>query len=147
MNGNQQMPFAGQRIICFALVFGMTMYAIVAGVVIQNNEGVGLAEEPIEVLDSVVMFVGGAMAAGALAVRMVMNKRAEARDGPDRYLPRLLSRIVPLAMLEAGCLLAITTWMLNGKTVPSLVVACVLLSFAISMVPLRDPDADTTGNA
>ena len=147
MNGYRCMSFSGQRILCFALVFGMTMYAIGAGVAIQNNEGVGLAGEPIEMLDSVVMYVGGAMAAGALAARMVMNKRAEARDGPDRSLPRFLSRIVPLAMLELGCLLAITTWMLNGTAVPSLVVACVLLSIAISMVPLQDPDADTTGNA
>ncbi len=144
MNGNQQMPFAGQRMLCLALVLGMTMYAIAAGVVIQSNDGVGLAGEPIEVLDSVVLFVGGAMAAGALALRKVLSTRAEAREKADRSTPRFLSRIVPLAMLELGCLLAITVWMLNGSAVPALVVACVLLSIAIALVPFQDPDADTT---
>ena len=58
-------------------------------------------------------------------------------------MPRLISRIAPLAILEAGCLFAITAWMLNGQAVPALAVACVLLSIAIAMIPLQDPDADS----
>ena len=53
---------------------------------------------------------------------------------------RFIQRLAPIAMIEAGCLLAITAWMLNGQAVPALVVACVLISIAIAMLPLHDPD-------
>jgi hypothetical protein len=42
-------------------------------------------------------------------------------------------------MLEAGCLMSLTAWLLNGNPVPGLVVAMVLLSLAILIVPMRDP--------
>lgn len=142
MQGTQHMPFSGQRIICLALVFGMTMYAIVAGVIIQSNDGVGLMAEPIEVLDTVALVVGCVAGLAALVLRSALNKRAEARPVEERGVPRFLSRIVPIALCELGCLLAITVWMLNGAAKPSLAVACVLLSIAISIVPFQDPDAD-----
>ena len=41
-------------------------------------------------------------------------------------------------------LFALTVWLLNGKTVPTLAVAMVLLALAIVRVPFRDPDADRT---
>ena len=143
MSGNVNMPFAGQRMICMALVFGMAMYAIVAGVMIKMNDGVGLSEEPIEVLDAVSLGVGIGAAVIAMVVRVMLTKKAEATDKEHRATPRFLSRIVPLAILEGGCLLAITVWMLNGTALPPLAVACVLLSFAIALVPMQDPDADT----
>jgi len=144
MTGTHQIPFSGQRIISFALVFGMTMYAIAAGVILQTNDGVGLLEEPMPVLDTAALVVGCVTGLGALVLRTIMNKRAEAALPEDRQMPRFVSRIVPLAMLELGCLLAITAWMLNGAAKPSLVVACVLLSIAIAIVPFQDPDADAS---
>ena len=143
MNGNVIMPFAGQRMVCMALVFGMAMYAIAAGVLLKTNDGVGLAGEPIEVLDTVALAAGIVLAGVALLVRMLLSKKAEAADKDHRGTPRFLSRLIPLAIIEAGCLLAITAWMLNGKALPSLAVALVLLSIAIAMIPLQDPDADT----
>lgn len=142
MTGTHQIPFSGQRIISFALVFGMTMYAIVAGVILETNDGTGLLAEPMPVLDTVALVVGCATGLAALVLRTVMTKRAEAAALENRQLPRFLSRIVPMAILELGCLLAITVWMLNGAAKPSLVVACVLLSIAIAIVPFQDPDAE-----
>lgn len=142
MSGNVNMPFAGQRMICMALVFGMAMYAIVAGLVLQTNEGAGLADEPIEMLDTVALAVGIAAGVLGMLVRVLLTRKAEAAAKEDRATPRFLSRIVPLAILEGGCLLAITVWMLNGKAVPALAVALVLLSFAIALIPLQDPDAE-----
>ena len=80
MMSSQPYSFAGQRIICLALVLGMTMYAIVAGVVLQSNDGAGLLEEPLEGLDSTVLIVGGVTTAISLVVRLAANKLAEARD-------------------------------------------------------------------
>jgi F0F1-type ATP synthase membrane subunit c/vacuolar-type H+-ATPase subunit K len=142
MSGNVNMPFAGQRMVCMALVFGMAMYAIVAGVMLKMNDGLGLSEEPIEVLDTVALIVGITFAVSAVFVRSLMTKKAKAADKDHRATPRFLSRIVPLAIIEAGCLLAITVWMLNGNALPALAVACVLLSIAIAMIPTQDPDAD-----
>lgn len=143
MSGKIIMPFAGQRIVCVALVFGMLMYAIVAGVMLQMNEGKGIAETPIEELNLIAMILGAALGAGAIAVRLMLNKRAEAVAKEDRGNLRLLSRLVPIAIIEAGCLFAITAWMLNGQAVPALAVACILLSIAIAMIPLHDPDIDS----
>ena len=143
MSGKEIMPFAGQRIVCLALVFGMTMYAIVAGVLLQTNNGVGLVEEPIEELNLVSVILGAAVAISAIGTRLAITKRAEALPKSERALPRLLSRIAPIAILEAGCLFAITAWMLNGQAVPALAVACVLLSIAIAMIPMHDPDAES----
>jgi hypothetical protein len=143
MSGKTSIPFAGQRIVCVALVFGMLMYAIVAGVMLQMNEGNGIAEAPIEELNLIAMILGAALGAGAIAARLTLNKRAEAVAKEDRGNLRLLSRLVPIAIIEAGCLFAITAWMLNGQAVPALAVACILLSIAIAMIPLHDPDIDS----
>ena len=48
--------------------------------------------------------------------------------------------LVPLAILEGGCLFATTVWMLTGNAVPSLAVALVMLAIAIALVPFSDPD-------
>ena len=128
--------------ICIALVFGIAMYAIVVGVILKMNEGIGLSDEPIEVLDTVALAVGITVAVVALLIRWILIKKAEATAKEHRARPRLLSRIIPLTIIEGGGLLAITIWMLNGNAVPSLAVACVLLSLAIALIPLTDPDAD-----
>lgn len=143
MSGNLNVPFAGQRMVCMALVFGMAMYAIAAGVMLKVNDGVGLAEEPIALLNTAALIVGIAVAIIGVFVRILLTKKAEAVDKEHRATPRFLSRIVPLAIIEAGCLLAITVWMLNGSALPALAVACVLLSIAIAMIPTRDPDAES----
>ena len=143
MNGNVDIPFAGQRMICVALVLGMAMYAVVVGVILKLNDGVGMTEEPIEVLDTIALIVGIAVAVLAVFARILIAKKAATADKGQRATPRFLSLVVPLVLLEGGCLLAITVWMLNGNAVPALAVACVLLSIAIAMIPLQDPDTDS----
>jgi hypothetical protein len=140
MNGAP--TFAQQRLIAVALLLGMTFFAVVVAVVLQTNSGKGLAAEPIEVLDTVVLVVGASMAVTAFVLRSLLTAAAE-RAAPDqRPLQRFRAVLVPLATIEGACLFALTVWMLNGKTVPTLVVAMVLLALAIVMVPFHDPDAD-----
>jgi len=140
MNGAP--TFAQQRLVAVALLLGMTFFAIVVAIVLQTNGGKGLAVEPIEVLDTVVLVVGASMAATAFVLRSMLNAAAE-RAAPDqRPLHRFRAVLVPLATIEGACLFALTVWMLNGRTVPTLVVAMVLLALAIGMVPFHDPDAD-----
>lgn len=129
--------------ICFAMVAGMTLFLLVAGVLLESSDGVGLAEEPIESLDTLCMLLGAAMTVGAISSRVILGRRAASLEQPMRSRVQTSSRIIPIAMLEGACLLATVTWLLNGTAVPALVVACVMLSLAIAMVPIRAPDAET----
>lgn len=147
MSSSTPPPFAGQRMICLALVIGMTMYAIAAGVVLQTNDGAGLMPEPIEVLDTIAIALGVAMGVSAYLLRRMLRQKAADRPQSERGTPMFLSRLIPLAMLEGACLFAITAWMLNGKAVPALAVACVLLSIAIAFVPFADDTPMDDGSA
>ncbi|MBL8728344.1 MAG: hypothetical protein JNM25_07940 [Planctomycetes bacterium] len=134
--------FAQQRLIAVALLLGMTFYAVVVAIVLQSNGGRGLAVEPIAVLDTVVLVVGASMAVTAFVLRSLLNAAAD-RAAPElRPLQRFRAVLVPLAAIEGACLFALTVWMLNGRTVPTLAVAMVLLALAIVIVPFSDPDAD-----
>ena len=143
MNGKASIPFAGQKMIYMALVVGIAMYAIVAGLILKSNDGVGIMEEPIQMLDTASSLVGIALALAAIAARIIFNKRASAAELSGRSMQRLLSLLVPIFLLEAACCFAITVWLFNGKAIPSLAVACILLSIAIAMMPLQDPDAES----
>lgn len=136
------MPFAGQKMICMALLVGIALYAILAGVILKSNAGIGILDEPIESLDTAAVVVGIAQTLAAVTLRFLFNKKADAADLADRTTPRLLSRLVPIFILQTACLFAITVWLLNGKAVPALAVACILLSISIALMPLQDPDAD-----
>jgi hypothetical protein len=137
----QPMPFALQRLVFFALLLGMVAYTVVTAVLLQTF-GKGLAESPIAGLDDVAVFAGLAMATGAMLVRRSLQRRAELLPAAERSHARFRATLVPLAILEGGCLLGTTTWLLNGRPVPGLVVGMVLLSLAVLIVPMRDPDAD-----
>lgn len=139
MNGHP--TFAQQRLVAFALLFGITLFAVTVAIVLQQNDGKGLATEPIAALDTVVLVVGGAMAVTAFAVRSLLNGIAERTPRDERGSQRFRAMLVPLAMLEGASLFALTVWMLNGTPVPSLVAAMVLLALAIVLVPFQDPDA------
>ncbi len=134
-------PFAGQRLVCFVLLLGMTAYAIAAAVMLQMNEGVGLADEPNDLLDTIALATGAAIGVVAVALRVFMRSRAETLTGAARSMARFKSILFPLAMLEAGSVFAITVWLLNGAAVPALATALVLLAVAIAIVPFSDPDA------
>jgi len=138
-----QPTFAQQRLVAIALLLGMTFYAVAVAVVLQTNDGKGMAGEPIAVLDTIVMVVGASMAVAAFTMRSMLDRAAQRAAPADRAGHRFRTMLVPLAMLEGACLFALTVWMLNGSTVPSLVTAMVLLALAIVMVPLRDPDDAT----
>jgi hypothetical protein len=138
---NQQIPFAQQRLVLVALLLGMTMYAIAAGIVLQTNDGKGIGGDAVPpFLETIVLVAGVALAAASFQLRSVLTRRAAAAEAEARSAMRFQSRLIPIAMLEGGCLFAITVWLLTGNTVPSLVVALVLLSLAIAQVPFQDPD-------
>lgn len=134
-------PFAAQRIVFLALLLGPTMFAVVAGVVLQTNDGKGMSEEPLEILDTVSIALGAAAAIGAFAVRAALRKMAAGKQGDDRKRAMFASRLVPLAILEGASLFGIVIWMLNGNAVPPLAVAMVVLAIAIAITPFSDPDA------
>jgi hypothetical protein len=137
-----QLPFAHQRLVFFGLLFGMVMYAVTVAVILQVG-GTGLATERIDVLDTIVVAVGGAALAGALTLRSLLRRNVESATGAARSHARFHATLVPIALLEGGVLLALTAWLLNGNPVPNVVVAMVLLAAAIAIVPFADPDAGT----
>lgn len=133
--------FAQMRIVYFGLLMGMVGYAVAAAVVLQGQDGKGLATEPIPLLDAIASAAGGALAVAAFAARAVMRGRLAGKAGAELAAARHAATLLPLAMLEGGCLFCITVWLLNGHPVPPLVVALVLLALAIVVVPFSDPDA------
>lgn len=134
------LPFAMQRLVFLALLAGIAIYAVVVAVMLQQT-GKGLAESPIEVLDTVAIFAGVGLAAAAMLVRRKPRADAERLTGAPRAMASFRATLVPIAILEGGCLLGLTTWLLNGNPVPGLVVALVLLSLAVLIVPFSDPGA------
>jgi hypothetical protein len=141
MSERAPLPFAAQRLVFFALLLGMTMYAIVVAVMLQTSGGKGLAEAPIPQLEVAAVVVGAVSAVVGLALRGGLQRSAAATTGTARSHARFRATLIPLAMLEGGCLFALTVWLLNGAAVPALVVGLVLLSLAIALVPFQDPDA------
>jgi hypothetical protein len=135
------LPFFQQRLVFFALLFGMAMFAVVVAVVLQTGDGTGLGGEPMPMLDMVSIALGAAMAVAAFVVRGTLQRRADAATGAARSHARFRATLVPLALLEGGVLFGLTVWLLNGVAVPPLVVALVLFAAAIAIVPLHDPDA------
>lgn len=139
-SGPRNASFAQQRLIAFALLFGVGAYTLVAAFVLQQNDGKGLQPElPAELAD-VALLLGPAMLVTGLVLRTVMNRRAEALPVDERAPLRFQAMLLPMAVLEAGALFGITIWMLCGKAVPSLATALVLFAAMIAIVPLRDPD-------
>jgi hypothetical protein len=133
--------FATQRLVCIALLLGMTTFAIVVAVVLQQNEGRGLADHRLPELDDAVVFVGIGAGLVALAVRSLLFKLAARSDPEQRGMARFRATLVSLALLEGGCLFGLCVWMLNGNAVPGLAAALALLSLAVLVVPFTDPDA------
>lgn len=130
-------PFVTQRLICFCLVISVTIYAVVAALVLQVHQGQGLLDEVPDVLP---FFIWGGCIACALAAgvtRLLFAHHARHGEQHVRGRMRFLSRLAPLAMLEMGCIAGITGWLLSGDAVPGLALACVLLAFAIALVPLK----------
>lgn len=138
MNGAP--TFAQQRLVSVGMLLGMTFFAVVVAVLLQANEGKGLATEPLAILDTIAMVAGASLAVAALLLRPMLHGAAERAQPDQRPMLRFRAVLVPLAALEGGCLLALTAWLLNGNAVPSLVAAMVLLALAIAIVPFSDPD-------
>lgn len=135
------LPFAMQRIVFFGLLFGMTAYAIAAAIMLQQNGGHGLGTAPVPWLDDAALQVGIVSAVLALLLRVGLGFLANRRSGARRAGLLFHRTLVPLILLEGGCLTGITAWLINGNAVPALAVALVLLAFAIAIVPFQDPNA------
>lgn len=138
--GQTTPPFATQRVVFFALLMGVLGFAAVVAVVIDQNGGNGLAATPSEGMETAAIVVGAGLAMASLLVRRRLQANAAQHAGEARAAARFRATLVPLAMLEGGSLLGLTTWLQNGRAVPGLVVALVLLSLAITIVPFTDPD-------
>lgn len=135
------MPFAARRLVAFALLMGMAMFTIAVAVFLETNEGKGLLVPPMKELDVPVVATAGAACAVALLLRGVLNARALSATAELRDRARMVATVVPMAVLEGACCFALVAWMLNGNAVPNLVAALGVLSCAIAIAPLNDPDA------
>jgi hypothetical protein len=137
---NQVPPFAAQRLIFMALLLGMVMFVIVIAVLLHQQDGKGFLVPPVPALDTAAVILGFATVAGALVLRRFLGRAGAAAAAPARGAARFRAVMIPLAVLESGCVFALTVWLLNGNSVPNLVVALVILSIAIAIVPFTDPE-------
>lgn len=134
------LPFATQRLVAFALLMGMAMFTIAVAVFLEVNDGRGLLSPPMKDLNVPVIAAAATACAVALILRGTLNARALSAPAERRDLARFQAMLLPLAVLEGACCFALVAWMLNGDPVPNLVAALGVLSCAIAIAPLRDPD-------
>lgn len=132
-------PFAVQRLVFLSLLLGIAVFAVVVAFVLQSNDGHGLADPRVPLLDTLSPVLGAVLAASAFTVRSLLQRRAARQDAGQRSQLRFSATLVPLAQLEAGALFGLVVWLLNGNPVPGLVVACVLFSLAVWLVPFHEP--------
>lgn len=133
-------PFAVQRIVCLSLLGGIAMYTVVVAVLLQGNDGKGLGDPVVPILDQIVIWAGAGVALAAFTLRAALMRAVDAAPPAERRDKRFVATLLPLAMLEGGAMLGITVWLINGTAVPNLVTAMVLFAAAILVVPLRDPE-------
>ena len=145
MSTGPQLSFAMQRMVCFALLFGMVMFTIAVAVMLQVNDGKGLLQPPLLELNIPVIATGIAAAATALLLRSTLGRRAEATPKEQRAAARFRATLVPLALLEGACMFALVAWLMNGNPVPNLVVGLGVMSVALAIVPMQDPDQERAG--
>lgn len=134
-------PFAQQRLICLAMLLGMVSYATVVAVMLIQNGFQGMATEHIDWLDLAVPSVGLCCAVLAWVTKRSLSAAAATLFGAARGYAMFRANFIPIAIAEGGCLFGLTAWLLNANAIPHLVTALVLLSIAIWLMPMRDPDA------
>lgn len=134
------LPFSLQRIIFSSLLFVVITFMAVVALMVPGD-GPGLAPEPMAAMDLLAVVFGAITLVAGLFLRWTLHRRADQKQGDARRQARFLATLVPLAVLEGGCLLALVVWMTNGYPLPGLVVALILLSVMIAILPFRDPEA------
>ncbi|MBK8097487.1 MAG: hypothetical protein IPK26_10285 [Planctomycetes bacterium] len=138
MNASAPVPdHRTTMIVCSSLLGGVCLFAIVIAVLLQGD---GTGMQPLEFMNTLSVAVGASLLPVALLLRSTLRQRAEQKTGADRARARFAAVLVPIAVLEGGMMLGLTTWMMNGTPMPGLVVACVLLAAAIGILPFRAPD-------
>ncbi|HEX6810875.1 MAG TPA: hypothetical protein VF384_04555 [Planctomycetota bacterium] len=143
MTTNERTPptFAQQRVISLGLLLGMLSYGMVVAVMLIQNGNQGMATEHIEWLDIAVPATGVACAVLAVLIRRAVSASAAPLFGAARSNAMFRATLVPMAIVEGGCLFSLTAWLLNANMLPHLATALVLLTLSISFMPFRDPDA------
>lgn len=131
--------FAQQRLVCIALILAMGLMAGVFALVLEPGQ---LLVEPqqSQTLLTINWVAGVVSLLAAVTVRLFCRSRAEAAKAEERAKWRYLSSFLPIVILEGGFLLGMVSWVLTGETVPALVFASLQFVFALSFVPLTDPD-------
>ena len=132
-------PFAQQRLVCIALIIAMAVMAAVFALVLEPGQ---LLVEPLasQTLVTINWVAGVVALLAAVTVRIFFRSRAEAAKAEDRAKWYYLSSIVPIAILEGGFMLGMVSWVLTGETLPALAFASLQFVFALSFVPLTDPN-------
>lgn len=128
---------AQQRLVLMALVVGMALYIVATAVVLQANDGRGLAADPIPALGTAAAVLGITTATAAIVLRTLLRARAAGDGDGDGERARFTADLVAIALLEAGSLFGTTTWLLTGAAMPGLATALLLLAIAIALLPIR----------
>ena len=129
--------FAVQRAICLAVV-SLTL-TICGGALVMREAPLG--KDPFVALDPVIMILAPASVLLALVYRSVAKRRAARLSGAQRAGMLFTSRLIPLAILEGGALIAAVAYYLGAPATPALVVMVALPLLMLGLVPLTDPDA------
>lgn len=132
-------PFARQRLICLLLLLGVGAYAAVTAFVLQSNEWRGLEPPTGAALADLAWPLCAGIVAGAVVMRGTLRRAAQAAPPEQRSMREFTAMLTPVAMLEGGCLLGITTWLLSGRAMPGLAAAGVMFAVAVLLIPFADP--------
>ncbi len=95
-------------------------------------------------LELISIVFGLTMIPGALLFRRFLAAKAEGRSGLDGQQARYAAFLIPVVLVEAGCLFAIVTWLLSPKSQVAATLAAILflatIYFGITGVRLLKED-------
>lgn len=125
-----------QRLVAAAILGGALLFAVLVPFLLPEDGG-GLADPPIPVLDYVAVGVGASMLIVVQVVRGLLQQHAANAPPEQAASAQFTVVLVPLALLEGSMMFSCVAWMLNGTAVPNAAVFAVLFARGLMLVPGR----------
>jgi len=95
-------------------------------------------EEFVE-LNDVIWILSISMLVFAPTIKILHRHRASSKEGDAREQLLFSSRLVPIAMLEASCLLSAVAYYIGAPDIPALAMIGLTTFFMILLIPYFDP--------